>query len=357
MKQIETIHTRNYALDLLRILAAYMVLFVHAGQSAGLDGQTWVGGNGVLLFFILSGYLGIRSLEHQPDWRSYYIGRLRRILPLYWLILAIRLVFDATVCLFRQMSPVQIFSWNGPCGPRYLRYVFFLQMWLPSEDWAQWNNRNALWTMSAFALFYLLAPWLHRFFLAVRSRFHGSCFWPSFVLLLLFLGGKGVLGSQLEKILLTFPAGSIDNISEFSAKTPVMELYAFLFGVCLYYAVKENLDLLFGSFCLLLPIVFGFERMAFEGVFTALILLAVRQGDSLRLRSSVQTAIRFLSSGSFFLYLGHPMLLALFPVMNQGSGVLHWGYLAFLLAFCLAVCCLLYLLLIRRFENLWLKKH
>ena len=40
----------NPALDLLRVLAAAMVLLVHAGQAAGLDSVTWVGGNGVLLF-------------------------------------------------------------------------------------------------------------------------------------------------------------------------------------------------------------------------------------------------------------------------------------------------------------------
>ena len=29
----------------------------------------------------------------------------------------------------------------------YLRYFVFLQMWLPSDNWMLWNNRNVLWTM------------------------------------------------------------------------------------------------------------------------------------------------------------------------------------------------------------------
>ena len=49
--------TQNPTLDLLRTGAALMVLAVHAGQAAGLGEQTRVGGQGVLLFFILSGYL------------------------------------------------------------------------------------------------------------------------------------------------------------------------------------------------------------------------------------------------------------------------------------------------------------
>ena len=52
----------------------------------------------------------------------------------------------------------------------FLRYFVFLQMWLPSDNWMLWNNRNVLWTMSAFAFFYLLAPWLYR----LCKRFWGA---------------------------------------------------------------------------------------------------------------------------------------------------------------------------------------
>lgn len=265
----------NPALDLLRVLAAAMVLLVHAGQAAGLDSVTWVGGNGVLLFFILSGCLTMASLDRQPKPGAYYAGRARRILPLYWLVLAVRFVFDAVGYLASGMPAGRVFGPNGPCGPRYLRYVFFLQMWLPSEDWMLWNNRNALWTMSAFAFFYLLAPWLHRLLEGLGRRFAAGRFWGSFALLLACLGGKGLLGRAIEQALNALPAGSVDNISEFSAKNPPMELYAFLFGVTLFYAVKEGRGLLYGGFCLLLPMAFGFERMAWEGVFTVLVLLAV----------------------------------------------------------------------------------
>ena len=356
MAQKEISRKRNHAMDLLRILAALMVLIVHTGQTAGLDKQTAVGGNGVLLFFIISGYLAVRSLSFQPDWRSYYLGRIRRILPLYWLVLTARFIFDASTYFFKGMSFSQIFAWDGPCGPRYLRYIFLLQMWLPSDSWAWWNNRNALWTMSAFAFFYLLAPWLHRLFLTAGSHFHKSCFWSSFLLLCLLLGGKGLLGGVLENALNSFPAGTVDNISEFSAKTPLMELYAFMFGVCLYYAIKENHDLLFGGFCLLLPMAFGFEKMAFEGVFTVLILLAVRLGETVQIGVPAQRAIQFLSSCSFFLYLSHPMLLALFPVLRQGTDLINWTYFFMLLVTSLVASCLIYRLLIRRFEDHWLKK-
>ena len=207
--------TMQPALDVLRILAALMVLTVHTGQLTGLEAQTAFGANGVTLFFILSGYLTQISLERTPKISAYYRRRALRILPLYWLTLAIRYLYDMVFALAAGIPAAEVFSLQGTCGPRWLRYVFFLQMWIPSDDWMLWNNRNVLWTMSAFAFFYLAAPWLHRLVERFRSRFAAS-----FVLLLLCIGGKGTLGSRIEASLSALPQGSVDQISEFSAKTP-----------------------------------------------------------------------------------------------------------------------------------------
>lgn len=49
------------SLDILRIVAALMVLMVHVGQWTGLNKWTDVGAKGVPLFFILSGYLAMVS--------------------------------------------------------------------------------------------------------------------------------------------------------------------------------------------------------------------------------------------------------------------------------------------------------
>ena len=153
---------KNVALDELRILAALMVLAVHTGQKVGLGDAAAVGAQGVQLFFVLSGYLAAASLSHHPEPLPYYQRRIRRILPLYWLVLVLRWLFDAVRYLAAGTSAAQLFGPGGPCGPGYLRYFVFLQMWLPSDNWMLWNNRNVLWTMSAFAFFYLLAPWLYR---------------------------------------------------------------------------------------------------------------------------------------------------------------------------------------------------
>lgn len=310
---------RQPALDLLRVLAAAMVLAVHTGQLAGLDGVTRTGAYGVQLFFILSGYLSEASLARSGDPLRYYKRRAVRILPAYWLLLAVRFVFDTVR--------------GTPCGVRFLRYFVFLQMWLPSEDWNLWNNRSVLWTMSAFAFFYLLAPWLHRL---LRG------FWPSFAALLALLVCKGKLGALIEGALAGWPAGA--NIHEFSAKTPVMVLYCFLFGTTLWHALREGKALLYGGFCLLLPVLLDFSRGAPECVLTALVLLAlVCPAPALGPRA--ERGVTFLSGGSFWLYLCHPLVLELLPA---GSG---WGYFAAAYLLIAAVCYAVYGLAVRRMEG------
>ena len=237
---------KNVALDELRILAALMVLGVHTGQKVGLGDAAAVGAQGVQLFFVLSGYLAAASLSRHPEPLPYYQRRIRRILPLYWLVLVLRWLFDAVRYLAAGASAAQLFGPGGPCGPGYLRYFVFLQMWLPSDNWMLWNNRNVLWTMSAFAFFYLLAPWLYR--LCKR-------FWGALALLVVCLAVKGRIGGLIESSLAAFPAEA--NISEFSAKTPIMTLYCFIFGMAAFAAVRENKQFLYGAFCILLAVVVG----------------------------------------------------------------------------------------------------
>lgn len=240
---------KNVALDELRILAALMVLGVHTGQKVGLGDAAAVGAQGVQLFFVLSGYLAAASLSRHPEPLPYYQRRIRRILPLYWLVLVLRWLFDAVRYLAAGASAAQLFGPGGPCGPGYLRYFVFLQMWLPSDNWMLWNNRNVLWTMSAFAFFYLLAPWLYR--LCKR-------FWGALALLVVCLAVKGRIGGLIESSLAAFPAEG--NISEFSAKTPVMTLYCFIFGMAAFAAVRENKQFLYGAFCILLAVLTNFQR-------------------------------------------------------------------------------------------------
>lgn len=332
---------KNVALDELRILAALMVLGVHTGQKVGLGDAAAVGAQGVQLFFVLSGYLAAASLSRHPEPLPYYQRRIRRILPLYWLVLVLRWLFDAVRYLAAGTSAAQLFGPGGPCGPGYLRYFVFLQMWLPSDNWMLWNNRNVLWTMSAFAFFYLLAPWLYR--LCKR-------FWGALALLVVCLAVKGRIGGLIESSLAAFPAEA--NISEFSAKTPVMTLYCFIFGMAAFAAVRENKQFLYGAFCILLAVLTNFQRAGFECVFTVLVLLAVQNSQVVGLAENQKfaQAVEFVGAGSFWLYLAHPLVLELLPNTAMG-GAAAWLCFAGVYAVCLMVCYALYTLFVRRYEQ------
>lgn len=75
--------------DALRIFAAYLVLLSHSyplfGREpefvAAITGFETGGGLAVSIFFFISGYLVMGSLERRPDALSYFLSRSLRILP------------------------------------------------------------------------------------------------------------------------------------------------------------------------------------------------------------------------------------------------------------------------------------
>ena len=91
----------NFNLDIIRCLAAYMVLFCHLGQYCGLS-VTVEMRKGVQLFFILSGYLIFNSLNHTSSLGQYYRKRFLRIVPVYWLVLVINYVMGGGVVCFHR---------------------------------------------------------------------------------------------------------------------------------------------------------------------------------------------------------------------------------------------------------------
>src|SRR5689334_3703390 len=80
-------------LDGIRAIAVLAVVTIHYGgfglRSLGDIGNAIVdhGKYGVTIFFVLSAYSLCLSLaHHRPNWTDFYIRRLFRIAPLYWLV-------------------------------------------------------------------------------------------------------------------------------------------------------------------------------------------------------------------------------------------------------------------------------
>lgn len=294
---------QNLNLNLVRIIAAWMVLSVHIARNLGIDFS--VGATGVSLFFILSGYLAFCSLgNNNLTPKEYYKKRAVRILPTYWLCLVLVYCNDIVFGLLGGASLKELFA--GQCGPRFLRYFLGLQCILPSDNWDLWNNHSALWTMSSFMAFYLIAPWLYR----VLKKFSTGA-----IVTIAFLFGRGYIASAIQLCLSGYPASA--QIEWFSYNNPLSQLHCFLLGITVYLAIKEGKQHIIAFLVMIALIVTHLNWYAYELLFMLLIFAAV-QMPPLFQSPEIHKLVSFISGGSFALYLIHPLVLGATPFILRG---------------------------------------
>jgi peptidoglycan/LPS O-acetylase OafA/YrhL len=141
---------RNRALDALRGLAVLQIVVWHnfvpylGPQAQRVLGLTW---SGVDLFFVLSGFLiGGILLDHRTSstyYKTFYVRRALRILPLYFVALA-------------------IFFWSqGERGASLVSYLTFTQnvAWSSRGGWGP-DALGVTWSLAVEEQFYLIAPLL-----------------------------------------------------------------------------------------------------------------------------------------------------------------------------------------------------
>lgn len=145
-----------YGLQYLRALAVLMVLIVHAFQlKAGM--VVTILASGVDMFFVLSGFLMIAITDEHSRPVPFALARIRRIVPLYWLVTTITVVMlwggvsVSSPIPFRHLAQY----WNEfPLGLIAASYLFV--------PW--WNEAAGLiqpivplgWTLNLEVLFYAL---------------------------------------------------------------------------------------------------------------------------------------------------------------------------------------------------------
>ena len=120
--------TRNISLDILRSIAILQVLLYHffyrwsdhTGFSVTLFSRQWLGVN---LFFILSGYLIYNSMIRSKSRGLFVKKRFRRIIPAYYLTIAI-----ISVVFFAGQYTVDYSGWNEG---NFYQSVFFNALFLP----------------------------------------------------------------------------------------------------------------------------------------------------------------------------------------------------------------------------------
>ena len=147
---------RNLGLDLMRLFAIYFVLIEHGGKNP--FGDVLLGGLGVEIFFVLSGFLigriiirEFKDFKGYETFRHFWVNRWFRTLPLYYLALLVQILLSNKmewgylyylVFLQNNFYGISLFpiSWSLVVEEWFylgLPFVFFL--WNPSNQRSHFN--------------------------------------------------------------------------------------------------------------------------------------------------------------------------------------------------------------------------
>jgi peptidoglycan/LPS O-acetylase OafA/YrhL len=140
-------------LDGLRAFSFMVVFLAHAGFGGLIPG-----GFGVTVFFFLSGYLIATLLRVEIDrtgkidFRGFYMRRVLRILPPFYLVLAC-----AVMLTFLQVLPG-----HARLAPTLAQALHFANYWqvLHGSD-GQPRGTGVYWSLAVEEHFYLVFPWLY----------------------------------------------------------------------------------------------------------------------------------------------------------------------------------------------------
>lgn len=330
---------RNTSLDVLRIFAAYMVLSLHVGQQMGLNDYTSIGSRGVQLFFIMSGFWGMNSLNNlykkDKGTKEYYKSRINAILPLYYTILVFDYFIGLAFYIFvKHQKVLDVIGWNGKRGIRYLRYFLFLHSFLPSDNYEMWCNRLGLWTMSSFAFFYVIAP------LIFKWLKNWKC--TAIVLAVLALLNKPMI-SLMERLISA--NGRFDYVDYFSQSHPINCIWCFLIGVLIWQLKDKDIKYILAGIMVMIAICSQMRFHGYEMMMGALFIIMYSFPMQNYLNEITKRIILVLSESSFCLYLTHLIVIKALIKINHALGIDLHGVLGFAIVFalCVLICQIFYM--------------
>lgn len=232
MSEVRTKNTSNEmvaspsdknALNLIRLLAAFQVLFLHAENHLKVDFLPGIIQSaygvlyGVPIFFVVSGFLIWHSLSKTKDFKTFCVKRVFRLYPELWCGIFVSFVV-VTVLYFRQMQ------W----GPYLLFQVTqgtFLQFWTPEflRGYGSGVPNGSLWTIGV-----MLQAYLVMWFLYKRMRGKSKTVW-----LIVNLVSVG-LSFTPKLVDLWLP----DIVAKLYDQTFIPYLFLFVFGmtICEFFA-------------------------------------------------------------------------------------------------------------------------
>ena len=162
-------HRNNF--NLIRLLAASQVLFVHVAHHIGFEGPLITVISlfpGVPIFFFISGFLIYASFDRLTSngWKAFYFNRIVRIYPALIACTAVSLVAVYFTGYFhgRSINAIRFVTW-------VLGQVTIVQFYNPPfmREFGVGVLNGALWTIAVEVQFYVLVPFMY-FLLHERKR-------------------------------------------------------------------------------------------------------------------------------------------------------------------------------------------
>jgi exopolysaccharide production protein ExoZ len=193
---------RNQSLDLLRGVAILLVVAVHSQEEAigTIPVLTWFartcGELGVQLFFIVSGYTMMLTYGDRLDIaaaRSFYIRRVFRIAPLFWIAIVFYL-------LMTKGQGIKTFAPDGISAMDVLLTFLFLH---GSSVTAYNSVVPGGWSIAVEMQFYLLFPLL----IALFRRHHGPMLCCALIALVSVIGQFAADHYLIPQLAAALPAG------------------------------------------------------------------------------------------------------------------------------------------------------
>ncbi len=289
------------SIQYLRALAAFMVLLTHASfklQSNGSDLLSWfnIGGYGVDLFFIISGFIMCLTVQNKAiNFKSFMKSRVIRIIPLYWLMTSLALIIYL-------INPSLVNSSGGETS--------VVSSYLLIPDGSKYLVNNG-WTLSYEFFFYLVFS----FFLFDKSK---QKLFTSITLIFLFIMG---LVFKFEEALMQFATSPL--LLEFVMGIVAYELIRkFKFSICFSFLL-----LFFGLALLIYMNESNYYNVTFGKALTSGIPMFFVFLGFVGLESKIKKSTIYFELGmsSYSLYLVHPFSLAAVTFIFKYLGILSFS--------------------------------
>jgi len=161
---LQEINYRNNAFDLLKIIAAFIVVFSHSFRHFGIEKASWTlfftdGSVGVILFFAITGFVMMPAWEKMENkmgggiktYFSFLYNRVLRLYPPLWISFLIISVTNMVI------FNIDLFSFS------YLVYAIKYCIFANGAGFGSTGIANGvLWTIMADIIFYIIAPFIYK---------------------------------------------------------------------------------------------------------------------------------------------------------------------------------------------------